>query len=184
MVEKRNIQQFVSASGAVDPSKVPYKKLYTGAKIPMIGLGTFGSDRFSGEVIAQAVSDAIALGYRHIDCAAVYGNEYLIGQSLRDIQSKGLKREELWITSKLWNDMHDEQNVILACEKSLKDLQLDYLDLYLIHWPFPNFHAPGVNVSSRDPHAKPYIQNVVTVEFVQRGSGTLERGAFNKVGQF
>ncbi|MEP6988276.1 MAG: aldo/keto reductase, partial [Chloroflexota bacterium] len=80
-----------------------------------------------------------------------------IGQSLHDIQVQGLKREDLWITSKLWNDMHDEQNVIAACEKSLRDLQLDYLDLYLIHWPFPNFHAPGVDVSSRDPHAKPYI---------------------------
>ena len=142
---------------AVDPNAVPYKSLYTGARMPVVGLGTFGSDRFSGETIAQAVADAISLGYRHIDCAAVYGNEHLIGQALRDVQNSGFKREELWITSKLWNDMHDEDKVISACEKSLRDLQLDYLDLYLIHWPFPNFHAPGVDVSSRDPHAKPYV---------------------------
>jgi len=144
-------------NGAVDPAKVPFKTLNTGAKMPIVGLGTFGSDRYTGDDIAQAVKDAISLGYRHIDCAAVYGNEHLIGQSLREAQAAGVKREDLWITSKLWNDMHDEDKVIPACEKSLRDLQLDYLDLYLIHWPFPNFHAPGVDVSSRDPHAKPYI---------------------------
>jgi alcohol dehydrogenase (NADP+) len=157
VLDKNDVQQFTPAEGAVDPRKVPYKTLTSGAKMPVVGLGTFGSDRYGGEAVAQAVKDAISLGYRHIDCAAVYGNEHPIGQSLHDVQAQGLKREDLWITSKLWNDMHDEQNVIPACEKSLKDLQLDYLDLYLIHWPFPNFHAPGVDVSSRDPHAKPYI---------------------------
>lgn len=156
-METQNSRPFALSSDGVDPNIVPYKTVYTGAKIPVVGLGTFGSDRYNGEVIAEAVKDAITLGYRHIDCAAVYGNENLIGQSLREVQAQGLKREELWITSKLWNDMHDESKVIAACEKSLKDLQLDYLDLYLIHWPFPNFHAPGVDVSSRDPHAKPYI---------------------------
>jgi alcohol dehydrogenase (NADP+) len=131
--------------------------LYTGAKLPAVGLGTFGSDRFSGEQIAEAVKGAISVGYRHIDCASVYLNEHLIGHSLREAMQGGIKREELWITSKLWNDKHGEKDVIPSCEKSLKDLQLDYLDLYLIHWPFPNYHAPGVDVSSRDPHARPYI---------------------------
>jgi alcohol dehydrogenase (NADP+) len=125
--------------------------------MPAIGLGTFGSDRFSGESIAEAAKGAIAVGYRHIDCASVYGNEHLIGKALREVIDGGIKREELWITSKVWNDMHGEGDVLISCAKSLRDLKLDYLDLYLVHWPFSNYHAPGVDVNSRDPHAKPYI---------------------------
>jgi diketogulonate reductase-like aldo/keto reductase len=141
----------------IDPRRVPTRTLYTGDKIPVIGLGTFGSDKYSGEVIAEAVLGAAEVGYRHFDCASVYGNEHLVGESLRVLRARGIRREELWITSKLWNDKHGEHDVIPSCEKSLRDLQLDYLDLYLIHWPFPNYHAPGVSVDSRDPHAKPYI---------------------------
>jgi alcohol dehydrogenase (NADP+) len=148
---------FTIAVDGVDPCRVPQRTLYTGAKLPAIGLGTFGSDRFSGEEIAEAVKGAISVGYRHIDCASVYLNEHLIGPSLREAMQGGIKREELWITSKLWNDRHGEKDVIPSCEKSLRDLQLDYLDLYLVHWPFPNYHAPGVDVSSRDPHARPYL---------------------------
>ncbi len=145
------------AGDAVDPKDVPGRTLYTGEEIPAIGFGTFGSDRFSGESVAAVVKNAIIDGYRHIDCASVYQNEPLIGQSLREVVGKGVRREDLWITSKLWNDQHGEKDVIPAYEKSLKDLQLDYLDLYLIHWPFPNHHPPGVDVNSRDPNAKPYI---------------------------
>src|SRR5512140_291161 len=115
----------------IDPVQVPHRTLYTGAKIPAVGLGTFGSDRFTGEEIAAAVEGAIAIGYRHIDCASVYGNEHLIGPALRRAMNAGVKREELWITSKVWNDMHGEGDVLLSCAKTLKDLQLDYLDLYL-----------------------------------------------------
>lgn len=139
----------------IDPSTVPFRTLYTGAKIPGIGMGTFGSDRFSAEDIANAVKGAAEVGFRLFDCASVYGNEHLIGKVFKDIMATGIKREELFITSKVWNDMHD--NVIESCKKTLKDLQLDYLDLYLVHWPFPNFHAKGVSVDSRDPNAKPYI---------------------------
>jgi alcohol dehydrogenase (NADP+) len=155
--EQQHSTSPASAPDGVDPQAVPYRTLHTGARIPAIGLGTFGSDRFSGESIAEAVKGAIAVGYRHIDCASVYGNEHLIGPSLREVMRGGIKREDLWITSKLWNDKHGEKDVIPSCEQTLKDLQLDYLDLYLIHWPFPNYHAPGVDVTSRDPHAKPYI---------------------------
>jgi alcohol dehydrogenase (NADP+) len=147
---------FQVAKDGVDPSRVPTRTLRTGAKMPAVGLGTFGSDRFSGEAIAEAVKGAAEVGYRHFDCAAVYGNERLIGQAFRDLQSQGLPRAEFWVTSKLWNDRHGEADVIPACERTLKDLQLDYLDLFLIHWPFPNYHAPGVSVDSRDPHARPY----------------------------
>jgi len=141
----------------IDPNSVPKRKLYTGAEIPAVGLGTFGSDRFTASQIAEAVLGAIESGYRHIDCAMVYGNEKEIGVSLQKAMANGIKREELWITSKLWNNKHAEEDVIPTCKKTLEDLQLDYLDLYLIHWPFPNHHAPGVDVDSRDPHAIPYI---------------------------
>ncbi len=140
----------------VDPKKVPLKRLYTGAEIPVVGLGTFGSDNYSNATVAAAVKDAIRKGYRHIDCAAVYGNEKEIGIALAEVIAEGtVTRDELWITSKVWNDMHHD--VAGACRRSMADLQLDYLDLYLVHWPFPNFHAPKVSVESRDPNAKPYI---------------------------
>jgi diketogulonate reductase-like aldo/keto reductase len=138
----------------VDPELVPKRKLYTGALMPAIGLGTFGSDRVPADEVAQAVSGALEVGYRHFDCAAVYDNEDRIGQVLQ-----GFPREQLWITSKLWNDKHSEEDVIPACEKSLDDLRTDYLDVYLVHWPFPNFHPPGCDVSSRSPNARPYIHS-------------------------
>ena len=150
-------KSFAMAGDGVDPKCVPSKILYTGASMPAIGLGTFGSDRFSGESIAQSVIGAAEVGYRHFDCAAVYGNEHLIGKSLQVIMGGGVRREELWISSKLWNDKHAPEDVIAACKQSLQDLQLDYLDMYLIHWPFPNYHAPGVDVTSRDSNAQPYI---------------------------
>src|SRR5690554_199959 len=145
------------ANDGVDPKKVPKREVYTGAKIPTVGLGTYGSDRFSAEQIAEAVKGAIAVGFRHIDCASVYGNEHLIGESLLAAIQAGVKREELWVTSKVWNDMHGDGDVLRSCANTLKDLKLDYLDLYLVHWPFPNYHAPGVSVDSRDPDARPYI---------------------------
>ena len=153
----QNSQIFTLATDGVDPKNVPQKMLNTGEKMPAIGLGTFGSDRYSGEMVAEAVKGAISVGYRHIDCASVYGNEHLIGPVFQEVTQAGLAREDLWITSKLWNDMHGDGDVLLSCAKTLKDLKLDYLDLYLVHWPFPNYHAPGVSVDSRDPHARPYI---------------------------
>jgi len=83
----------------VDPGVVPHRALYTGARIPAIGLGTFGSDRVSGQEVAQAVIGAAEVGYRHFDCAAVYNNEDIIGRSLKRIMAGGVKREDLWITS-------------------------------------------------------------------------------------
>ena len=148
---------FPIAPDGVDAALVPTRTLASGAQIPAIGLGTFGSDQVSGAHIAAAVAEAAELGYRHFDCASVYGNEDLIGATLRSLINGGLAREELWINSKLWNDRHDESQVIGACRQSLRDLGLEYLDLYFVHWPFPNYHAPGCDVSARNPDAKPYI---------------------------
>ena len=140
----------------INPKTVPFKRLNSGDTIPCIGLGTFGSDHYDSETVASAVEQAIRIGYRHIDCAAVYGNEKEIGEKIAKLIKEGVvKREDLWITSKVWNDRHDD--VVGACRQSLSDLQLDYLDLYLVHWPFPNAHAKGVSVDSRDPNARPYI---------------------------
>ncbi len=142
----------------IDPKLIPARTLNNGSQMPAIGLGTFGSDHVSNDAVAQAVKTAIEMGYRHIDCASVYGNEAEIGQVLSETLASGtVSRDELWITSKLWNDKHAEEDVIASCQKSLADLQLDYLELYLVHWPFPNFHAKGCDVSSRSPDAKPYI---------------------------
>jgi len=145
----------LAAENRINPAAIPQRKLSTGALMPAIGLGTFGSDHVSAGQIAQAVKGAAAVGYRHFDCASVYGNEKEIGVALEEIQQGGIRRDELWITSKLWNDKHDD--VIASCRQSLADLRLNYLDLYLVHWPFPNFHPPGCDVSSRSPDAKPYI---------------------------
>jgi alcohol dehydrogenase (NADP+) len=147
----------IPSPDAIDPGLVPKRTLYTGAVMPAIGLGTFGSDHVTGGEIAEAVKGAVSVGYRHLDCASVYGNEDCIGAALRELFAAGLKREELWIVSKLWNDKHAEADVIPSCRKSLADLRLDYLDMYLVHWPFPNFHPPGCSVDSRSPHARPYI---------------------------
>jgi alcohol dehydrogenase (NADP+) len=172
-------KRFAVAADGVDPAKVPKRVLASGARMPAIGLGTFGSDRFSGEQIAAAVEGALDVGYRHIDCASVYGNEHLIGEAFERSRKKGLRREELWINSKVWNDMHD--SVAAACEKSLRDLRLDYLDLYLVHWPFPNFHPKGATGDSRDPNARPYIHEEFMRVWAQM-EGLVSRGLVRHIG--
>lgn len=102
-------------------------------KMPALGLGTWKSAK--GEVY-EVVRKAIEIGYRHFDCAFFYGNEAEIGQAIADAVKNGeVQREDLWITSKLWNNRHRKEQIQAAFEVTLHDLGLDYLDLYLIHWP-------------------------------------------------
>jgi alcohol dehydrogenase (NADP+) len=127
-------------------------------ELPSIGLGTFGSDKFTPDQVADAVRGAIKAGYRLIDCASVYGNEAVIGEVFEEAINDGtVKREELVIISKVWNDMHGKGDVLLSAAKTLKDLRVDYLDVYFIHWPFPNYHAPGCDVDSRNPDSRPFF---------------------------
>ena len=141
----------------VNPEIIPKRRLYTGAEMPAVGLGTFGSDKYSADQVANAVYGAVQCGYRLIDCAAVYQNEAQIGEVLKNLFDDGVvRREELFITSKVWNDMHGEGKVLESCRQSLKDLGLSYIDLYFVHWPFPNYHAPGCDGDSRNPDSKPF----------------------------
>lgn len=125
-------------------------------RIPVVGMGTFGSDHATHEQVAEAVLGASDVGYRHFDCAEVYSNEDYIGSSFEQIMRSGVPREELWINSKVWNNHHAPEAVIEACERSLVNLKLDYIDLYFVHWPFPNFHPPGCTVDARSPDSRPY----------------------------
>lgn len=112
---------------------VPKVKLNDGNEIPIIGLGTWQAPK--GQVF-QAVKDAIEVGYRHFDCAYVYGNEDEIGLALAECINEGkVKREDLFITSKVWNTYHSRERVRICLQKTLERLRLEYLDLYLIHWP-------------------------------------------------
>ena len=98
----------------IDPNAVPMRTLSNGRKIPCIGMGTFGSDRYGAQEVSEAVAGAIRCGYRLFDCASVYGNEALIGEVFAQAFAEVVvKREELFIISKVWNDMHGKGDVLL-----------------------------------------------------------------------
>lgn len=139
----------------LNPADVPKVKFYTGDEVPCVGMGTFGSDRFTPEQVSNAVAGAIRCGYRMFDCAACYGNEDQIGEVFKAAFDEGIvERKDLYIMTKVWNDMHER--VEESCRKSIADLQCEYIDMFFIHWPFPNYHAPGCDVESRNPDSRPF----------------------------
>ncbi len=175
-----------SGRTGIDPDAIPRFTLPDGGSVPGIGLGTFGSDSVDAATVAAAVGRAIAMGYRHVDCASVYGNEREIGDALAGAMSgrggaRPVPRGDLWITSKLWNDMHAPAAVALSCERSLRDLGLDELDLYLVHWPFPNYHPPGCGVDSRSPDARPYIHEAFMATWFEMEK-LVGRGLVRRIG--
>ncbi|MCK9479022.1 MAG: aldo/keto reductase [Firmicutes bacterium] len=126
--------------------------------IPPIGFGTFGSDKYKPEDVSKAAMTAIKAGYRLFDCARVYGNESEIGKVFKKAFDEGLvNRDDIFVISKLWNDKHGDGEVMESCKKSLEDLNLDYVDLYLVHWPFPNYHAPGCDANARNANSRPFF---------------------------
>lgn len=131
----KSVPQIKSYANTVDCLPLKW-----GAKLPSVGFGFWKVDK---DQTAQVCYDAIQVGYRHLDCACDYGNEEEVGQGIQRAISDGLvDREDLWVTSKLWNTYHAPEHVRMACEKSLADLQLDYLDLYLIHFPLAQRYVP------------------------------------------
>ena len=148
-----------------------------GDRMPMLGLGTWKSE--PGEVY-RAVKEGLRLGYRHIDCAPVYGNEPEIGQALAESFADGLVlREQVWITSKLWNDSHAPEHVRPALEKTLADLRLDALDLYLIHWPVSQRKGTGLPESAADMIAPEDLPLTATWEAME---GLVDAGLCRHLG--
>lgn len=122
--------------------------LNTGAEMPILGLGTWNVTK---EKVGPAVEYALLNGYSHIDCAYVYENEEAVGAAFHGVFSGGKrKREDVFITSKLWNDSHAKQDVLKACQQTLKDLQLEYLDLYLMHFGVAS--PAGLGLEPLDEH--------------------------------
>ncbi|RFN58489.1 aldo/keto reductase [Marixanthomonas ophiurae] len=151
-----------------------------GDKMHAIGLGTW---KATGSDVKNAVKEALYAGYRHIDTAAVYGNEEVIGEALAEVFAEGnILREDVFITSKLWNDAHQEGQVIPAVEDSLKKLKLDYLDLYLVHWPVA--FRPGVGFPEKpsdylSPEEVPVIETWKQMEAAKKNGHAKHIGVSN-----
>lgn len=138
---------------------VPGRVLRTGAQIPALGIGTFGSDRYGSDAVSAAVNGALSAGYRLVDCASVYGNEAAIGQVLSDAFASGIPRDETFVMSKVWNDAHRAEDAAASVRRSLTDLRVEYLDAVFVHWPVPNHHPPHADPDARDPKARPYLHD-------------------------
>lgn len=114
-----------------DPKNMPLIKLNNGQHIPQLGLGVY---KVGQDIATNLVKDAIAAGYRRIDTAALYGNEAEVGKGVRE---SGLDREQIYVTTKIWNDRQGYDSALVAIDESLQKLDIDYIDMLLIHWPVP-----------------------------------------------
>ena len=156
-----------------------------GGRFPSIGLGTW---KLPKSEAPRIVEEAIRAGYRHLDCACDYGNEPEVGTGISTALRTGLcRRDDLWVTSKLWNTYHEPKHVRAACERSLRDLKLDVLDLYLVHFPialayvpfevrYPPewFHDPKAASPAMNPIAVPYTETWGAMEQLQQ-AGLVKR---------
>jgi diketogulonate reductase-like aldo/keto reductase len=159
----------------------------TGARFPLVGLGTW---KAASGVVRDIVYEALKVGYRHLDCACDYGNEGEVGEGITKAIKEGIvKRSDIFVTSKLWNTYHAKEHVELACRKSLKDLGLDYLDLYLVHFPislkFVPFEERYPPEWVHDPKAKePKMEfaNVSNRETWEAMEQLVEKGLVRNIG--
>ncbi len=172
-------------SSAPSPRPAPALTLADGGPFPSVGLGFW---KMPKPETPSLVREAVRTGYRHLDCACDYGNEPQVGDGLAaTLRDRLCRREDLWVTSKLWNTYHEPKHVRAACERSLRDLRLDYLDLYLVHFPialafvpfdvrYPPewFHDPKAASPAMKPIKVPYADTWGAVEELQR-AGLVKR---------
>ncbi|RAL11527.1 aldo/keto reductase [Aspergillus homomorphus CBS 101889] len=147
-------------------------RLNTGAEIPAVGFGTWQD----ADAQENAVLEAIKAGYRHIDTARVYGTEKAVGQA---IKKSGVPREELFVTTKLWNNKHHPDDVPQALQDSLNDLQLDYIDLFLMHWPVAWKRGDELFPKKND---KPVVENIDYVDTYKAMEKLLSTGKVKAIG--
>lgn len=155
--------------------------------MPSVGLGLWKLDQ---PETADIIVNGVKSGYRHLDSAADYGNEIQVGEGIKQSLSQGIcRREDLWVTSKLWNTFHRPEHVLPACEKSLRDLSTDYIDLYLIHFPislkyvaFDKRYPPEWIYDPTAENPRMHIDPVPLSETWHAMEGLVERGLVKEIG--